>query len=166
MLSAMAGYLATVYLHILAAVIWVGGMLFLSLVVVPVALRLSPERRGALLSDMGSRFRWVGWACIVVLAVTGVLLLERRGTGLGEVFAGAFIGGPRGVVLLTKLSAFGAMVALSLLHDFVLGPRLTIALQTAPTRAKGLRRGTSWLARANLALGLAVLVLAVLLVRT
>ncbi len=161
----MPSYLASVYLHQLAALIWVGGMLFLTLVLVPVALGLEPPRRGALLAAVGRRFRWVGWACILVLVVTGLLLLDRRGVTPVGIFRGDFISEPRGVVLLSKLVLFAAMVLLSALHDFVLGPQLARALQTSPQRAPGLRRRTSWLARANLALGLAVLVLAMLLVR-
>ena len=161
----MPGYLASVYLHQLAALIWVGGMLFLTLVLVPVALRMEPSRRGALLADVGRRFRWVGWGCMVVLAVTGLILLGRRGITLADIFTGHFISGPRGVALLSKLVLFAAMVGLSALHDFALGPQVARALQTAPQRAAGLRRRTAWLARANLALGLAVLALAMLLVR-
>lgn len=161
----MPGYLASVYLHILAALIWVGGMLFLTLVLVPVTLKMEPPRRGALLAEVGRRFRWVGWSCILVLAVTGAVNLSHRGISVADLFTGTFIAQHRGVVLLSKLIAVVVMVALSALHDFVLGPQVTKALQNAPQRVPALRRRTSWLARANLALGLAVLALAMFLVR-
>lgn len=149
----------------LAAVIWIGGMLFLTLVLVPASQSMEPQRRGVLLADLGKRFRLVGWTCILTLVATGLINLNHRGISPADLFTGAFLSERRGVVLLTKLSMIAAMIVLSAVHDLVLGPQLTQALRTGPQHAARLRRRTSWLARANLALGLAVLMLAILLVR-
>ena len=54
-------YLFSVWLHILAATAWIGGMFFLVLVVVP-WLRRGNERQDAatFLQETGERFRAVG----------------------------------------------------------------------------------------------------------
>ena len=63
-------YQAIVYIHIIAAITWLGGMLFLAMVMVPLA------RRDAgvgfdVLRDAARKFVPVAWASMVVLAVTG-----------------------------------------------------------------------------------------------
>ena len=73
-------YLFSVWLHILAAIVWIGGMAFLGLVLIP-AMRLSEYRAvGASLTYWtGTRFRLIGWVCLSVLLLTGVFNLLYRG---------------------------------------------------------------------------------------
>jgi uncharacterized membrane protein len=61
-----------VWVHILAAIIWIGGMFFLPLVLVPVLRRQEPKLRAVLLDAVGRRFRTVGWIAIGLLLVTCV----------------------------------------------------------------------------------------------
>ena len=70
-------YTASVLLHILAATFWLGGMLFLAIVVVP-ALRGAPER-ARLLERMGKLFERASVIALAVLLVTGVVNLLFRG---------------------------------------------------------------------------------------
>jgi len=70
-------YIASVLLHILAATFWLGGMLFLAIVVVP-ALRGAPER-ARLLERMGKLFERASVIALAVLLVTGVVNLLSRG---------------------------------------------------------------------------------------
>ena len=72
-------------LHVLAAVIWVGGMFFAYLVLRPSAGPLEPTLRLALWSRVFSRFfPWV-WASIAVLLISGYSILFLRFGG----FAGS-----------------------------------------------------------------------------
>jgi uncharacterized membrane protein len=72
-------------LHILAAVIWVGGMFFAYLVLRPSAGALDPPVRLALWARVFGRFfPWV-WASIVVLLASGYTMLFLHFGG----FAGA-----------------------------------------------------------------------------
>ena len=64
----MAPFIA---LHILAAVVWVGGMFFAYMALRPSAAALPPETRLRLWRGvLGRFFPWV-WACIVVLLASG-----------------------------------------------------------------------------------------------
>ncbi len=65
-------------LHLLAAIGWVGGMLFAHLALRPSAMALEPPLRLALWNRVFSRFFPLVWVCVVTLLVTGHGL-----TGLG-----------------------------------------------------------------------------------
>jgi len=81
-------YQLSVYVHLLAAIVWIGGMLFLALAVVPVTRGLPAPERGALVGALGRRFRPVGWACIVLLLATGVVNAAFRGVTWDTVASG------------------------------------------------------------------------------
>jgi uncharacterized membrane protein len=62
-------------LHLLAAVIWVGGMFFAHVIVRPSALELPPPQRLALWVAIFSRFfRWV-WISIIILVISGYWMI-------------------------------------------------------------------------------------------
>lgn len=116
-------YLLTVWLHILAAIVWIGGMAFLGAVLVPVLRQDEFEpTRTPMLYETALRFRWVGWVTLALLVVTGFLNV-----------------GPRTVKVLAETP-------------------------DAP-EAERLRRWSSWMGRLTLLLSLAILALAVALVR-
>lgn len=62
-------------LHVLAAVIWVGGMFFAHQVTRPAAMALEPPLRLALWANQFSRFFPFVWACITILPVTGYIVI-------------------------------------------------------------------------------------------
>lgn len=78
-------------LHVLAASLWIGHMLFWSVVVGPVLKRWSPEDERERLRAAVMRFGGLGWPALFVLLATGPVLLRERGFALeslanGEVF--------------------------------------------------------------------------------
>ena len=78
-------YLLNVTLHVLAAMLWLGGMFSLAIVGAPVLREVEPAAlRAMLFTRIGRRLRGVGWGAIAVLIVTGIGNLA---------FAGAFRGG-------------------------------------------------------------------------
>jgi copper resistance protein D len=159
-----------VFVHIVAAIVWVGGMLFLPLVLVPVVRREEPRLRAALMSAVGHRFRTVGWVAIVTLLVTGVWNLRNRRLPWETILSGDLFSGTWGRILAVKLALVAVVLALSVVHDFVLGPRSTRLAQQrdaagAVQRAERLRRWASWLGRMNALLALAIVFLAVALLR-
>lgn len=66
-------------LHVLAAMLWLGGMLFLAVVGAPVLRGLEPALRARLFHQLGVAFRRAGWIAIAVLLATGVLNLHFTG---------------------------------------------------------------------------------------
>jgi copper resistance protein D len=146
--------LALVTVHLLAAIVWVGGTVALVFVAVPPVQRLQGPERAALLRELGRRWRPIGWSALGIAVVTGVVLAQR---------AHAFDGAPRDFdwVLAAKGLLVGLVVAGSYLHDYVLGPGL--ARQIREAQPQSLRRVLTTIGRANLLLTVAIPILGVLL---
>jgi uncharacterized membrane protein len=162
----MTLYHLNVTVHVLAAMLWLGGMLFLGLVGAPVLRAVQPPAlRAELFRQLGHAFRNVGWAAIAVLLVTGVLNLHFRGLLRMDVLGSStFWRTQYGVMLIGKLVTVCCMIAISAIHDFVSGPRASRA-QTGSLQAQRLRTGAAWLARANVVFGVVLVVFAVRLAR-
>ncbi len=153
-----------VWLHLLAAVTWIGGSLFLSLVLVPVLkAEAFAAQRGALFKTVAGRFRKMVWASILLLVVTGLPLLARRVDSLLV---------PSGwpLVLTVKLALVALLVGMTALHDFWIGPKVGRWMRAPQeSRTQGetrMVRLAPWIARLGLGLALLVLLLAAALVRS
>lgn len=78
---------ASIVLHVLLAVIWVGGMLFAYMVLRPAVDEMEPPHKLSLLAAIFRRFFvWV-WHAVVILPATGYIMLFMVYGG----FAGAGI---------------------------------------------------------------------------
>ena len=84
-----------VFFHIVAAVVWVGGMLFLPLMLVPIVRREEPRTRAALMST-------VGWIAIAALLVTGVWNLRNREIPWETILSADLFSGIWGHILAAK----------------------------------------------------------------
>lgn len=161
-------YLISVWLHILAAMAWIGGMLFLGFVLVPV-IRKPPLRDHAtlLLYRTGLRFRQVGWIAFTTLVITGLVNLYVRGYGWTNLWEGTWWQGAWGHALAAKLLFVTAVLILSAVHDFYVGPKAVEQLERDPDgpRSQHLRKAASWMGRITLLLSLVILALAVTLPR-
>jgi len=160
-------YYVNVTIHVLAAMLWLGGMFFLGVVGVPILRAVEPPAlRQRLFQGLGLRFRAVGWYAIAVLVVTGVLNLYFRGWlhWDGVLGARAFWSTRIGHALGVKLTAVAAMITFSALHDFILGPRAGRAAPGSPEAIR-LRRGAALFGRANAIIGVVLVAAAVVLAR-
>ena len=93
-------------LHLLAAVIWVGGMFFAYMALRPAASFLEPSLRLPLWSQTFKRFfPWV-WVSVITLLASGLWLIKQYG-GMGEV-------GPHVHIMLL----LGIIMMLMFLHVF------------------------------------------------
>ena len=160
----MSVYLLNVTIHVLAALLWLGGMFFLAAVGAPVLRKVEPPSlRADLFRQLGEQFRLVGWIAIGVLLVTGVLNLHFSGA-LWRIDDPVLWDSRYGNALAWKLGAVLVMVVISGLHDFVFGPRAA-RLQAGSHDALRLRRQASWMARANALVGIVLVIAAVRLAR-
>ncbi|HJR01972.1 MAG TPA: DUF4149 domain-containing protein [Methylomirabilota bacterium] len=137
------------WLHVLAAITWIGGMLFIALVLVPSARRLEdPTLRTRLIQETGRRFRTIGWLALGGLVVTGLLNLWMHPVLLSS---------PR---FHWKLGLVVLALILSAFHDFVLAPRAG-----APGADPSARVRASWVARINVLVVLVIVALGLSLFR-
>lgn len=145
------------WLHLTAAILWVGGTLFTSLVVQPVLRARVPEgARLEVYREVGRRLTKVQWGTWSVLLATGLYKLwSLRQTP--DVFFGVW-----GRILAVKLTLASAMVALSLIHSLAWGPALVAASGTPAARAALARKAAFW-GKVNGLLMLAIVFCAALL---
>jgi putative copper resistance protein D len=163
-----SAYLVAVWLHVLAAAAWIGGMFFLVLVFVPLMRRAEdPTALRAVFHAAALRFRTVGWICLGLLLATGLLQMSVRAGGVEALAAASFWGGRFGGMMIHKLGLFLLVVALSAVHDFWIGPAASQAARQEPgsARAERLRAASSWMGRLNMVLALVVVWTAVRLPR-
>jgi uncharacterized membrane protein len=139
-------------LHLLAALVWVGGMFFAWMILRPAAVTvLEPPARLTLWLEVFRRFfRWV-WLAVLVLPVSGFAMLYLRFTG--------FHGAPRYVHVMFGL--YLAMLAIFLRIQVLQLPALrrAVGAQDWPTGGAvlgGIRR----LVGINLLLGLSLVAIA------
>jgi len=156
------------FIHIAAAMFWIGEMLLLALVVGPYSRALGQEERSRLFSGIGRRSLPFAWGAIIVLVITGLLNLAYLHISLGELIQPSFYRTPFGTDLDLKLLVVIAMITLSAVHDFVVARR-NGELRRRLAEAKGrppadlvalqtkMRTLASRLGQLNLILALAVL---------
>ena len=153
-----------VILHILAAVSWVGGMIFLSLVLAPLVRerKAAPEFM-ALFRSAALRFRPVVWMAMAVLLTTGPMLLAHRGINVAN--PASWPG-----IVTVKLTLVALLLFLTLLHDLVFGPQVSrvsaIAESQRTTGERVIFKSARWLPRLSLLIALAVVVAAAMLARS
>lgn len=114
----------SLFLHVISAIFWIGGMLFLSLVIVPFLLALKdPKDRNAVYRQIGPKYRTLAWIAIIILLITGPLNLYLLGINPAIIFTPDFLATNYGKALLIKLILVFIIVVSSLLHDFWVGPK-------------------------------------------
>lgn len=160
-------WLISVYLHVLAAIVWIGGAFFLMLVVVPWLRTGDRAQAGKLLRETGPRFRDVGWVCFAILLVTGTYNLYVRGVRFGSFVDDVWLGSAFGRAVLVKLGVFALVLVVSAVHDFSLGPRASVEVERDPRapEAEALRKKASMLGRLNVLFALVLVGVGVVLVR-
>ena len=112
-------YLVSMWFHILAAAFWIGGSLFLALVLIP-GLRASSlrDRMAELVTGIAQRFSWAAWTGFGLLVTTGVFNLIYRGMTVEGVSSGEFWRSWYGEVLAWKLILVLLILSLSGVHVF------------------------------------------------
>jgi len=147
-------------LHVLATVLWVGGMMFAHFFLRPALAQLEPPQRLRLMHEVLRRFfAAVGLAALLILG-TGLWMIGR--VAKQAVQSGASFAMPLDWSLMAVLGVL--MVAIFGHIRFVLFKRFAVAVTALDWAAGGaaLAKLRGWVA-VNLALGVTVIVVALLL---
>jgi uncharacterized membrane protein len=118
----MIWYFLGVSLHILAAVLWIGQVIYRLAVVEPLIKRWGPLETPLPLQNMRDKLSWIGWPCLLVTVITGIFILYYQGVTLQEFGSGHLFLGSFGQRLRAKLVLTAALVVL----QFFVGPRRII----------------------------------------
>ena len=105
------------FLHVVGAVVWLGGQLTVSALVMPVARdRLPEEARGGLMRVLGMRFGIVTMAVLIPLQLaTGVALARHKGVTVASLAEPGY-----GRMLAGKLVAFALVMLAAGLHGWAI----------------------------------------------
>lgn len=151
------------WLHMIATVVWIGGLAALSIFVLPAARKSLPaEQFALLLADLQRRLDPVGWFCLALLAGTGLFQMSANPNYAGFLA----VHNLWAVAILVKHILFFVMTGLSAYMTWAVLPGLSrAALQQASAARSGqpaaagerLSLQELRLLRLNLILGLLVL---------
>jgi len=141
------------FVHLLAACTWLGGMIYINLIFMPMLKTVEPAAAGRLVRENGTRFPKLAWASVVLLIITGMMLLNRNAVFDFSTDYGTF--------LTLKLSTILIMITIGLYITFLLYPKL---MKLAPKDGEApsmdfvsLQKRLPLLARINMILGILVL---------
>jgi len=142
-------------LHIISAIFWVGGMLFLVLVVAPYLKTISdPRAKSQIYQVVGKQYRFWGWVAIITLLMTGPVMLHYLySMPLSALFDPAFHATGFGQAVVGKIALVVIIVTSALVHDFWIGPKA----RNSPTHSRIARV----FGRANLLIALLIVLFAV-----
>lgn len=145
------------FFHIISAIFWVGGMLFLVLVIAPYLKTLSdPKEKSKIYQTVGTQYRFWGWVAIITLLVTGPVMLSTfYGIPPQMIFDPSLHSSGFGRALAIKLALVILIVVSALVHDFWIGPRAR--------NSPGFSKIARLFGRANLIIALLIVVFAVIL---
>lgn len=112
-------------LHMLATVIWIGGLLYQSLFLLPEVQRIKePELSHALLERLRTRFQPIAWLSLTVLIGTGLIQMAANANYEGLLA----IQNTWSIAILLKHIAIALMALIAAYQSFIHFPRLTRAL--------------------------------------
>lgn len=104
------------FLHILATAVWIGGMIYIVLVLMPSLAAIDPPQRGKLMGAAAKRFTIFSWSSVLVLLITGYMK-----TPDGMLFDASTT---YGVTLTLKHVAVLLMMIIGVLIGFVIVPKI------------------------------------------
>jgi uncharacterized membrane protein len=152
------------WLHMLATVVWIGGLASLSLLVVPAARRsLEASAYSRLLESLQRRLDPLSWLCLAVLVVTGLFQMSASPNYQGFLT----VNNRWAAAILLKHLVFIGMTALSAYLTWGILPRLRRAALRQARQPDGaqlvdLQRQEARLLRFNLVLSVVILALTAL----
>lgn len=142
---------ASHWVHLIATVIWIGGIIFILFVTMPSAKQVLWPDAGKLMGDISKRFTPIANYSIIFLLVTGIVLtyLNKQSSGIGH-FVSSWV-----LFLIVKHVLVLGMFVVHFYRGMVLAPKIA-GTESAEQKAS-LQRLSLNLVKANFFLGLLVL---------
>lgn len=152
-------------LHILAAITWIGSMIYNQFAVVPALNKsLGSTKTHAVGGLIMKNFSPLTWISLIVLIATGIYSAVDKSDKLTS-----WTSGPGGI-LTVKLILVGVLVIILLIQTFVYGPRMKQLIAPSTTKSTEneaemmkLEKITKPLSWWHLVIGIIVVILAVVL---
>jgi uncharacterized membrane protein len=147
------------FIHQLFTVVYIGGMIFMDLILMPSLKILDPPQQGKILSIVAKKFTMTAWLSVLVLLITGYLktpdgMLLNPSAGYG-------------LILTIKHLLFLLMIIFGLVITLAIAPKLQKLAPQAGEKpsAEFLKnqKAVALLSGSNMILGVGILVLVYLL---
>lgn len=151
-------YYISIFFHIIFGAFWIGGMLFLPLVLLP-SIKNHPDRI-LLLQKTGIKFRFFGWIALVGLAITGISNIYFRGLPLTWEY---ILESDYGKLLSLKVLLFVLMLLIGGIHDFYIGNKSIEEMKNNPNG--NFKQMARWSGRINLLLAFSIAFIGIALSR-
>ena len=110
-------------LYILSLAIWLGGLFYVGLVLVPASAELRPRQRAGILARGLPRFSALAIICVFVVLVSSLLNMTILPITWTQFLTTAY-----GRTLAVMLEIFVILIGISVYHAYVLRPRLLLEL--------------------------------------
>lgn len=114
------------WVHLMSAIAWVGGMIFMGLILIPVMSKALPSIERTLLFDkVGYRYGMVSSVALLLLLVTGYLNGQYRQVEWAHLMDSGY-----GQILALKLMLVALVIGVTIVHSFV-GRHITVLTEKA-----------------------------------
>ena len=148
------------FIHILAAVLFIGPQIFLVAAGIPAARTVQDlKQRATAVRMMTGRFGWIGGGALIALLITGIINYMHV-SDEGDLDYKRFF-----IVLQVKLTLVALVVIATLLHGWVFGKRLQDLQEAEASEAEiaSVRRWSGLMSMLTLVASIIILFLAALL---
>lgn len=126
------------WIHVLAAAVWVGGLVSLAFLSVGLKDTVSPAERIRIMGGVGKNMRWIFWSMLLLAILTGFANIIMRQLPLTVLLDPAFLTKTRfGHLIFVKSVMILGILVLTGYHSFVVGPRLVEKAKTLATQVTG-----------------------------
>ncbi|MBT3275992.1 MAG: DUF4149 domain-containing protein [Spirochaetales bacterium] len=106
------------WIHLLATVTWIGGIIFYTLVLMPATSALDPPQRGKLMGAISKKYAPMSGVAILLLILTGILINIERGIPVISLST------TYGIFFFIKHLCVLVMICIGVVIALVLGPKL------------------------------------------
>ena len=146
------------FLHEIATIIWIGGMIFQAIALTPVLKKMSNDVQLKIRSGVVKIFGRTGIVCLIIIAVSGIIL------SIGKINSGFSITSNYGIVLIIKHAITAVLIILSMVNAFSIMPKVQkLSASGNMTEAQKTKKKMMAISIINPAFGIIITFLSVIL---